>query len=247
MKGQRPYNISIFSGKKIISKDLWNLKQRAPGALLQAIRGVEEQTWVVLEELQKQDPGADVTTVKDDQGQVNLLFFQTSYMKSCFLSFGSVLSIDGTYCVNLTGYPLYVFLVVDGEGKGHVVGYALVKDERMATITCLFQEFVALNANSLSLIKTVIVDKDNSELGALKTIIPDANIILCRYHVVAAVSAAIHKKVRKQEVDIVIETVKAMVWAPTEAEFLRLLATIPEGEFLDYFKKCWLNAEVIAK
>ena len=161
-----------------------------------------------------------MTTVKDADGCVNLLFVQTSYMKSCFISYGSVLSIDGTYCVNLTGYAisieLYVFLVIDGEGKGHVVGFALVKDEEMATITCLFREFVVLNANSLSIIKTVIVDKDNSELGA----IPNANIILCRYHVVVAVSAAIHKKVRKQEVDIVSETVKA----PT-AECLLLLTS----------------------
>ena len=97
-------------------------------------------------------------------------------MKSCFISYGSVLSIDGTFCVNLTGYLLYVFLVIDGEGKGH----ALVKDKEIATITCLFREYMTLNANLLSIIKTVIVNKDNSELGALKTIIPNANIILCR-------------------------------------------------------------------
>ena len=47
-------------------------------------------------------------------------------------------------------------------------------------------------------------------------------------------TAAIHKKVRKQEIDIVIETVEAIVWAPTEAKCLRLLATIPEGKFLAY-------------
>ena len=118
---------------------------------------VEEQTWTVLERLQEKDPGADVTCYQEE-GLVKILYFQTSYMKRLFRSYCDVLYIDGTYCLNVTGYPLYVFLIIDGEGIGHPVGYALVKDEKMATISCLFQEFMTLHPDVL--IKTVIVDKD---------------------------------------------------------------------------------------
>ena len=50
--------------------------------------------------------------------------------------------IDGTCCLNRYNYPLYVFLVVGGDNTGHVVGYALVKDETTCTLSSLFSEFM---------------------------------------------------------------------------------------------------------
>ena len=65
--------------------------------------------------------------------------FQTSYMKKLLNTFPS-----WDLLFKLCWFSCVCFLIVDNL-LGHSVDYALVKDERMVTITSLFQEFRAQN------------------------------------------------------------------------------------------------------
>ena len=63
-------------------------------------------------------------------------------MKKMLSLYPHVLYIDSTYCFNLYRYPVVVFMIVDGDNVGHCVSYACVRDEKMATLSVLFSEFV---------------------------------------------------------------------------------------------------------
>ena len=91
-----------------------------------------------------------------------------------------ILYLDGTYCLNNLGYPVYVFLTTDGELHGNVAAYAIVKDEKKVTLTGLLREFVALNPASTG-IETIVLDKDAAEIAAVKAVLPNTNILLCRF------------------------------------------------------------------
>ncbi|KAK3800786.1 hypothetical protein RRG08_003190 [Elysia crispata] len=168
--------ISTSYDKQVKTKDLHNLRQRAD----HQNKRVEEQVWEVLESMVAKDPGAHFS-IFSESGKISVLFFQTAYMKKMLNSYPDVLYIDNTYCLNLYGYPVVVFMIVDGDNVGHCVGYACVRDEKMMTLSVLFGEFVRKNEGVK--VKTVVVDKDASEIGAVRQTMPECNVVLCRFHV----------------------------------------------------------------
>ncbi|GFN80085.1 hypothetical protein PoB_000659100 [Plakobranchus ocellatus] len=54
--------------------------------------------------------------------------------------------------------------------KGRVVGYCIVKDETITTLTDVFQDFISHNDIN---VKTVVVDKDAAEKAAIKEVFPE--------------------------------------------------------------------------
>ena len=205
------------------------------------IRGltVEEQVWELLHDLCEEDEGFQYSLITDrDEKEIEILFVQSSYMRHIFQSYPDVLYIDGTYCLNRYNYPLYVFLVVDGDNTGHVVGYALVKDETTCTLSSLFCEFV--RKSGVSGVKTVVVDKDQAEIEALKCSLPDANIVLCRFHVQQAFKNAIASKCNKFEQDEVKKLVHKMVYCSKQETFHECVQLLPANQFKTYILKNWL-------
>ena len=104
------------------TKDLHNLRQRAD----HQNQSVEEQVWEVLEVAE--ELGAHFS-IFSESGKISVLFFQTSYMKKMLNSYPDMLYIDSTYCLNLYGYPVVVFMIVDGDNVGHCGGYACARDD----------------------------------------------------------------------------------------------------------------------
>ena len=49
------------------------------------------------------------------------------------------------------------------------------------TLSVLFSEFVHKNEGMK--VKTVVVDKDASEIGAVRQTMPECNVVLSRFHV----------------------------------------------------------------
>ena len=151
------------------------------------------------------DPGAHFR-IFTESGKISIVFFQTSYMKKMLSLYPDVLYIDSTYCLNLYGYPVVVFMIVDGDNVGHCVGYACVRDEKMATLSVLFSEFVRKNEGVN--VKTVVVDKDASEIGAVRQTMPGCNLILCRFHVAKTMYEAVRKYCTRGEQEEVMGFVR---------------------------------------
>ena len=74
-------------------------------------------------EMKEKDAGAQFSVVAAESC-VNILLFQTAHMRKMLKKYCYVLYIDCRYCLNVVGYPVVVFMVVDGNNVGHCVGYA---------------------------------------------------------------------------------------------------------------------------
>ncbi|GFO03884.1 Zinc finger swim domain-containing protein 1 [Plakobranchus ocellatus] len=142
----------------------------------------EDQLWNQLQSLA--DNGSDVTVIKDANDKMSVLFLQTAEMKSSWQRYPQTLFLDSTYKVNNRNMPLFVFMTCDGENAGIVVAYALVIDEKSSTVSHIIDIFKS--NNDCSSLSSVTIDKDFSELRAVKEKLPHAEIILCKFHVLKA-------------------------------------------------------------
>ena len=94
------------------------------------------------------------------------IYFQTSEMRSAFASYPELLLIDATYKLNDLNMPLYVLMIVDGNGESEIVCLWLTQFEDKETITELVQEFKKHNS-SWSLTQCIMSDKDMTERNVL--------------------------------------------------------------------------------
>ena len=85
----------------------------------------------------------------------------------------------------LSRYALYAFLVMDGFGNGRLVYATLVQNEKAETLQAMVDSFKCANPHWQS-IKTIIIDKDFTEIKVLRERFPDARVLLCTFHVVKA-------------------------------------------------------------
>lgn len=164
-------------------------------------------------------------------------------MKEAFRSFPEVLIVDATYRTNKLRVPLFVFIVQDGNGGSQVVTYAFVASEQQHVVSQLLATFVQGNPDTANP-KVVVVDKDFTEISAIRTTFPDSPAIQpCQFHVKKAFRAAagqLSKSVGER--DQVMSSFDEMVHASTACQYDE---AVPEfGRFatpavLEYFKKNW--------
>ena len=85
--------------------------------------------------------GSVVTAFTDEDDMLKAIYFQTSEMRSAFALYPELLLIDATYKLNNLNMPLYVLMIVDGNGESEIVCLWLTQFEDKETITKLVQEF----------------------------------------------------------------------------------------------------------
>ncbi|KAK3918466.1 Protein FAR1-RELATED SEQUENCE 5, partial [Frankliniella fusca] len=133
----------------------------------------EERLNVALQKLT--DCDGSVIVGRDDVGE--------DTMKQNVIDFGLVLILDHTYKVNENRMPVCVMMVMDGNGAGRVAGYAFVVNEHLGTVSQVLKSFKeCVGEEAANKIKTVVIDKDPSEIGAISLVLPNAQIQLCLFH-----------------------------------------------------------------
>ena len=65
--------------------------------------------------------GSTVDIFSDEENTFTGILFQDSIMKSSFVSYPEVLMIDATYKLNELRMPLYLMIVLDGNGQSEIV------------------------------------------------------------------------------------------------------------------------------
>ena len=187
------------------------------------------------------DPGSRISIVTNEDGELQLLLLVTSDMKELYRKFPEVIFIDGTYSTNKLRFPLYTILVEDGNGNGRVVGYCFVSDERQETLELMLKEISRVH--DFSRVETVILDKDKSEINAVKKVIPNANIELCKFHVMQAMMRKIRKLPMRHSIRTKLLAVsKKLVYARTERRFDSIKAVIQQvsAPLDEYLEKSWI-------
>jgi zinc finger SWIM domain-containing protein 3 len=105
-----------------------------------------------------------------------------------------VISIDSTFNLNRSGYPLNTIITIDGNNDTRIVALGFVtSDKKTDILTSFFSWFNSNNPDYVN-IKTILTDKNQSQIDVLRSIYPDADLSLCLYHVFRAMRLETHKK-----------------------------------------------------
>ena len=99
-----------------------------------------------------------------------------------FTTYPDLLLVDATHKLNNLQMPLYLLVVVDGNGESEIVGLFLVVSEGEETIRKMTEIFKNHNDYHI-FVKTIITDKDFTEREVLATEFEGADLIICRFHV----------------------------------------------------------------
>jgi len=171
-------HVSRTTGKLLTTRDIHNLKA--------SVNRQCPDVTAVLQEHTAQYPDDDIGVVVDDNNAVQIIFIQTQQMKETFAKFPEVLLLDGTYSTNNCGMPLYSFLEEDGYGQGQIVGMFLLNGESTDQISTMVEIFRSANP-AVSNTRTVVTDKDFTEISVVETLLPHVSLQLCTFHCIKAV------------------------------------------------------------
>ena len=158
----------------------------------------------------------------------------------CTFRFPELLVVDGTYRVNRRQFPLYSVMVKDGNGNGQAIAQALLVDEKRPTLESFFSQ---VHKSVEFSVKTVLVDKDFNEITVLQKLWPDAEVLLCRFHVLKALRQNITSTNMPTSVAETVKTVlQRLVYAHTEGtykECRKSLQEVAPETYWNYFVSNW--------
>ena len=84
--------------------------------------------------------GSTVEVYTNDDKEFTGLFFQNNTMKVTFAVYPDLIIVDATYKLNELPIPLYLILIVDGNGQSEIVGLYLTSLEtRKYSIVSLYK------------------------------------------------------------------------------------------------------------
>ena len=183
-------HIASKYGVHLRDYDISNYKQRWKKEVTSG-RTEEQLLNGLINNIMNDDEGSKVEVVVSEEGVAEIIFLQTSTMRALLRKYPTVLFVDSTYKTNDRSMPLFSIMVVDGNRHGQVVAHALIVNELTETLTKVLEAFVRYSDVELETVKTVIIDKDASELNAISTVLPNVAIIICKFHLKQAIERKI--------------------------------------------------------
>uniref|UniRef100_A0A8D8YXM5 Zinc finger SWIM domain-containing protein 3 n=1 Tax=Cacopsylla melanoneura TaxID=428564 RepID=A0A8D8YXM5_9HEMI len=155
------------TGKNVLLKDIHNLKVIKDSNLESTIKYLEST-------------GGYVEVVARE-GKLEGIFFQDEIMKNSFKQNPELVLLDATYCLNSLAMPLYILMVINGNGQGQVAAVFILAHETSVNIIKMLEIFKTKNPDT-SKIEIIFTDKDFSERNALQYVFPSAVLLLCFFH-----------------------------------------------------------------
>lgn len=127
-------------------------------------------------------PDATVELFTDETNELQGIFFQTDRMKLFYKAYPDVLLIDATYGTNNRRMPVFLLVVVDGNGESQIVCLFITRSENYETMMKLFAKFKHENTET-SKLTLAVTDKNFAERRAISESFPGIQLQLCIFHV----------------------------------------------------------------
>lgn len=165
-------------------------------------------------------------------------------MRQTLKDFPEVLLIDSTYNTTDNKMPLTISMVMDGHGSGRAVSYCFIANETMDMLTAVSKCLVSANPEAMSKTKCVVVDKDLSEIGAVKEVLgPDVSVQICTFHTQKAFKEGTKNIADKEQKEAVRKILTKMVYCESDESYKglheELTAVAPDDWMENYFNKHW--------
>ena len=188
--------------------------------------------------------GSTVNLFIDEQRIFTGLFFQDAGMKYNFECYPEVLMVDATYKLNEFRMPLYLMMVIDGNGQSEIVAMFLTLLETKQAITDMIRAFKEVNP-AWQRIGVVISDKDFTERSVFSEEFPGSTLQLCLLHVLRSFRREItcdKLGLRPGERDYVLELLTKLVYSSSEEEYEKhyaeFLKSSPQS-VIQYYDANW--------
>ena len=162
------------TGKVLLLKDVHNLQAREDR---QKIKPQEELQQLCSWLDERED--LYVQYVTDENQQIQGIYMQDKTMYKIFDAFPEVILVDATHKTNDVRMPLYLILVVDGNGESQIVASFLVHNEEEHLIREMIRIFKEQN-QKWEKVNVTLTDKDMVERKVLKSEIPQISLSLCQ-------------------------------------------------------------------
>lgn len=187
--------------------------------------------------------GAIVEVSKDDNDVLSSVYFQTQEWRNMYTHFPELILIDATYKLNNLRMPLYIMMVVDGNGESEVIALWLVVHEDKTTIGHLMDTFIKHNDTSNT--RCIMADKDFTERQIFAEKIPGAELMICLFHTLRT----FRREITPEKVGItaaqkvmVLELITKLVYARDEDEYCKFYQQLKETKLkqvLQYYDENW--------
>lgn len=128
-KQKMKYYLTEKRGKPVCLKSLHNLQT---STITENMTDKDELEALVAE--MESIPGASVKLSINEENELNEVYFQDERMKKMFNLFSEVVLFDATYKLNNRRMPLFVLLIVDGNGVSEIAVLFFVKSESRASM-----------------------------------------------------------------------------------------------------------------
>jgi len=115
----------------------------------------------------------------DENKKLVGIVFQDGIMKSVFATFPEVILVDATYKLTELRMPVYLMMVVVGNGQSEIVCTVLETEESMRKMIQVFKSHNLAWSSS----RVLISDKDCIEKAVFTKKFPGISLQLCLFHV----------------------------------------------------------------
>ena len=164
-------------------------------------------------------------------------------MQEMFSHFPELLLIDATYKLNDLRMPLYIMMVVDGNGESEIVALWIVASEDRISIKNMVHIFKRHNSTD----KTVCImsDKDMTERDVLSEEIPNAVLQICLFHTLRSFKREISTEklhITSDQRQMTLEIITKLVYSKNETEYQQHYQELIDTKLkpvIDYFNKNW--------
>ena len=238
----------LQKSKKEFGKS-WTLEEtrRLKSRMICSQKGDEISDLVDLLETLEKDGARTKILISDDESKpmIDLVAYASQEMIDTYKAFPGILFIDGTYKVNRAGYPLYQIMIEDAMGKARPVFFSVVRRETDEMITQVLKTFSEM-VGDIAQTSVVMTDKCDSEAAAIRNIFPEAQHLLCYFHVIKALKerSRILKDVDLNEKRELLAKARKVVDARSDQHFDHYLSELRASgnqEWIEYFEEHWLN------
>lgn len=179
--------------------------------------------------------------VSGETNELEGIFIQDERMRMYFDLYPEVVIMDATYKLNDRRMPLFMILVIDGNGESQIAAIFILKSENYAIVSQMLAKFKSLNPNHI-LIKVILADKHFAGRKAYTESFPQAILQICIFHVIQAWKRELKTgpmEINAAQKKDALSIMERMVYAPTEEQYMAAYGELRFPRVKEYFDKNW--------
>lgn len=165
-------------------------------------------------------------------------------MMEAFSAYPEFVCLDATYKLLDLRLPVYLMIVEDSNGQSEIVAVCILVSEDSTSIAWMLETFKKKNCNWSST-RVVMADKDIKERDTVKTVLPDATVLICFFHTLRTFRREVTAEkmgITSGQRTMCLESIQKMAYASSLQEYEKLYLLFKETsprKVVEYYNENW--------